>query len=189
MAFEETLTDFGNALVASAAALAILAWLWGRLGWVSGLVFLICFAGVVGSVVGLKLIAYDLRPPVGETSMFGLSQGAPSGHTALAVIVYGGLAAILAVVDRRPRAWAAAVLCVAVIGAVAVTRVTLARHTIGDVIAGLIVAGLGVGVFARALSVQTRDRQAGAMALFAAVAVVTVLLVVSGFRFNTLALL
>jgi membrane-associated phospholipid phosphatase len=189
MGLEEHLSDFGNALVASAAALVILAWLWGRLGWVSGLVFLICFLGVIGAVVGLKLIAYDLRPPVGETSMFALSQGAPSGHTALATIVYGGLAAILIVVDRRPRAWIAAIACLAVIVAVAVTRVTLARHTAGDVIAGLLVAGIGVGIFTRALKVQTRDRSTGAMGLFAAVSAVTILLLVSGLRFNTLALL
>jgi len=189
MGLEEHLSDFGNAVVALAAALVILAWLWGRLGWVPGLAFLICFLGVIGSVVGLKLIAYDLRPPVNETSMFSLSQGAPSGHTALAVMVYGGLATILAVVDRRPRAWAAAVLCAAVIAAVAITRVTLDRHTVGDVIAGLIVAGIGVGVFARALAVLTRDRSVAAMALFTAVAGVTVVLLVSGLRFNTLGLL
>jgi membrane-associated phospholipid phosphatase len=189
MALQETLSDFGNAVVASAAALVILAWLWGRLGWVAGLVFLICFASVIGSVVGLKLIAYDLRPPVGETPILGLSQGAPSGHTALATIVYGSLAAVLATVDRRPRAWAAAVLCVTVIVAVAVTRVTLARHTIGDVIAGLLLAGVGVGVFARALLVQTRDRPVNAMAVFAATSAAAVLVLASGFRFNALALL
>jgi len=189
MGLEETLSDFGNALVAPAAALAILAWLWGRLGWVSGLVFLICFLGVVGGVVGLKLIAYGLRPPVDETAVFGLSQGAPSGHTALAVIVYGSLAAILTLVDRRPRAWAAAGLCIAVITTVAITRVTLNRHTVGDVIAGFAVAGVGVGVFARALAVQMRDRSANAMALFTAVMSLTVLLLAAGLRFNTLALL
>ena len=138
-------------------------------------------------MVCLKFIAYSLLPPVTETSIFGLSQGAPSGHTAFATIVYGGLAAILAVVDRRPRAWAAAVLCLAVITTVAVTRVTLDHHTAGDVIAGLAVAGIGVGVFARALSVQVRDRPAGAMALFVGVSLLTVLLLVSGLRFNTLA--
>jgi undecaprenyl-diphosphatase len=189
MGLEETLSDFGNALVACAAALAILVWLWGRLGWVSGLVFLSCFLGVVSGVVGLKFIAYGLRPPVEETSLFSLSQGAPSGHTALATIVYGSLAAILAVVDRRPRAWAAAGLCAAVIAAVAITRVTLDRHTAGDVIAGFVVAAVGVGVFARAIAVQMRDRTANAMVLFAAVMTLTVLLVVSGLRFNTLALL
>jgi len=189
MGLQEALSDFGNALVAGAAALVILAWLWGRLGWVSGLVFLICFLGVIGSVVGLKFMAYGLRPPVDETSIFGLSQGAPSGHTALATIVYGGLAAILAVVDRRPRAWAAAGFCAAVIAAVAVTRVTLDRHTAGDVIAGFVVAGVGVGVFARAMAVQMRDRSAGAMAPFAAVLTLTVLLLMSGLRFNAPALL
>jgi len=189
MDLQEHLSDFGNALVASAAALVILAWLGSRLGWVASLAFLICFLGVIGAVVGLKFIAFDLRPPVGETNILGLSEGAPSGHTAFATIVYGALAAILVVVDRRPRAWAAAALCLAVIAAVAITRVTLDRHTIGDVVAGLIVAGVGVGAFASALQNLARDRSVSAMAPFILVAVVTGALLASGIRFNTLALL
>jgi len=189
MGWQELLTDFGNTLVASAAALIILAWLWGRLGWVSGLAFLVCFVGVIGAVAGLKFMAYDLRPPVGETSILGLSQGAPSGHTAVAAIVYGCLAAILVIADRRPPAWIAGLLCVVVVVAVAITRVTLIRHTIGDVIAGLLVASVGVGVFARALAVQLRGRRVGAITPFVIVAVVTGALLLSGWRLNTLALL
>ena len=189
MGAQETLSDFGNALVATAAALAVMAWLWTRLGWVSALVFLVCFLGVVGGVIGLKALAFGLRAPVNETSIFGLSQGAPSGHAALAAMVYGSLAVILTLVDRRPRAWAAAGLCAAVIVAVAITRITLSRHTAGDVIAGVGVAGVGVGIFARAVSVRMRDKSANAMVLFATVSILTVLLLMSGVRFNTLALL
>jgi len=187
MALQEEISDFGNALVASAGALIILAWLWTRLSWVAALAFLVCFLGVIGSVAGLKLIAFDLRAPVGETSILGLSQGAPSGHTAFAAIVYGSLALILWALDRRPRAMAAAVLCLAVVAAVAITRVTLARHTIGDVIAGLIVAGIGVGLFAKALTSLAGDRSISAMAPFGAVAVVTVALLASGLRFTAMA--
>jgi membrane-associated phospholipid phosphatase len=189
MNWQELLSDFGNALVASAAALIILAWLWRRLGWVAGLVFLVCLAGMVGSVIGLKFMAYDLRPPVGETSILSLSQGAPSGHTAFATFVYGGMAAILATADRRPGAWIAGLLCIAVVAAVAITRVTLTRHTIGDVLAGLAVGGIGVGLFARALVVQLQGRRLRAIAPFVAVMVVTVTLLASGLRLNTLALL
>jgi len=189
MELQEHLTDFGNALVASAAALVMLTWLWSRLGWVSALAFLICLLGVIGSVVGLKLIAYDLLPPVNQTSILALSEGAPSGHTAFATIVYGSLAAILAVVDGRRRAWVAATVCVGVILAVAVTRVTLDRHTAGDVVAGLLVAGIGVGVFARALALQVKDRPLGAMGVFLTMAVVTVGLLAAGVRFTALAFL
>ncbi len=189
MGLQEHLTDFGNALVASAAAVVMLAWLWSRLSWVSALAFLICLLGVLGSVVCLKLIAYDILPPVDQTSILALSEGAPSGHTAFATIVYGSLAAILAVADRRRRAWAAAIVCLGVILAVAVTRVTLDRHTAGDVVAGFLVAGIGAGVFARALASQVKDRSRGAVGLFAAVAVVTIGLLITGFRFNALAFL
>ena len=183
------LSDFGNALVAGAAALIIFGWLWARLGWVAGVVFLICFLGVIGSVVGLKFIAYSLRPPVDDTPLFALSEGAPSGHTALATITYGSLAAILAVLDRRPMAWLAAAVCAAVIAAVAITRVTLNMHTAGDVIAGFAVSAIGVGVFARALAAQARGPSIRSVMLFSAVAVVTLALLVGGFRLNTLTLL
>jgi len=144
---------------------------------------------VLGSEVGLKFIAYGLlRPPVGETSMLSLSQGAPSGHAAFATIVYGSLAAVLVVLDGRPVARLAAVLCAAVIAIVAVTRVTLIMHTAGDVIAGFAVGGIGVFVFARALKEQLQGRQIGALSLFAAVGGVAVLLLVSGGRFETMAL-
>jgi undecaprenyl-diphosphatase len=175
--------------VASAAALVILAWLWMRVGSVAALVFAICFLGVGGSVVGLKFIAFDLRPPVADTSILSLSEGAPSGHTALAMMVYGALATILAAADRRRRAWLGVLICLGVIAAVAVTRVTLGKHTLGDVLAGLIVAGVGVGVFGRALITQARDRSPPATGLFVTVAVVTILLLVSGLRLNALAML
>ena len=189
MHLQSFLSDFGNALVAGVAALIIFGWLCGRLGWVAAMVFAICLLGVIGSVVGLKFIAYGLRPPVDDASLFALSEGAPSGHTALATITYGSLAAILAVVDRRPVAWLAAAACAAIIAAVAITRVTLAMHTAGDVIAGFAVSAIGVGVFARALSVQTPTQPTRAVLLFSAVAVATLVLLAGGFRLNTLTLL
>ena len=183
------LSDFGNALVAGLAALIMFGWLWGRTGWVAALVFAICFLGVIGSVVGLKFIAYSLRPPVEDAALFALSEGAPSGHTALATITYGGLAAILAVLDRRPAAWLAVGACATVIAAVAITRVTLVMHTAGDVIAGFAVGAIGVGVFARALARQPREAPIRALLLFSAVAGTSLVLLVGGFRLNTLTLL
>ena len=186
----EYLSDFGDTLVAGTAALIIFAWLWARHGWVVSLMFLICLAGVLGSVVGLKFIAYGLlRPPVGDTSLLSLSQGAPSGHVAFATVVYGSLAAILVVLDGRLAARLAAAFCAAVIAIVAVTRVTLIMHTAGDVVAGFAVGALGVFVFARALREQLQGRRLGALSLFAVVGVVAVFLLASGGRFETMALL
>ena len=189
MGLQEHLTDLGNTFVASAAAVVLVGWLWVRLGWVSALAYLVCLLAVIGSVVGLKFIAYDLLPPVDRAPLFGLSEGAPSGHTAFATIVYGSLAVVLIAIDRRPRAWAAGAFCLAIIAAVAITRVTLDSHTVGDVVTGLMVAGIGVGVFARALTGLIPNRPVSAMAAFFAVVIVTGLLLASGVRFNTLAFL
>jgi membrane-associated phospholipid phosphatase len=183
----EYLSDFGDTLVAGTAALIIFAWLWARLGLAVSLMFLICFAGALGSVVGLKFIAYSLCPPLDQASLFAPSQGAPSGHVAFATIVYGSLAAILVVVDRRPVAWLAAAICAAVIATVAVTRVVLIMHTAGDVVAGFAVGAIGVVVFARVLREQVQSRQLGALSLFAIVGVAAALLLVSGSRFETMA--
>ncbi len=187
MSLQRCLSDFGDTMVAGTAAVIVLAWLWTRLGWVVASMFLICFAGVLGSVVGLKFIAYGLLPPVEGSPLLALSQGAPSGHTAFATIVYGGLAAVLVVVDRRRTAWVAAAACAAVIATVAITRVTLSMHTAGDVIAGFAVGVIGVAAFARVLGEQLQGRRLGALSLFALVGMAAVLLLVSGSRFETMA--
>jgi len=83
------------------------------------------------------------RPPVPKLDVFPPMQSFPSGHTAAAVALYGGIAVILAMhVQTRMQkvAWWAVLLIVPV--AVAVSRVYRGMHYPSDVIASFIV-GLG----------------------------------------------
>ncbi len=113
-------------LVAATGLVLLLAGWWrGALAW-----FL-----AVPATLGVVLVAkmstmacQDLLPPIGLLS--------PSGHTASAAIVYGG---VLALVLRGPLA--AALSAAAAGAAVGFTRLALDVHTTADVIAG---AAIGI---------------------------------------------
>jgi membrane-associated phospholipid phosphatase len=185
MGAELYLTDLGNAFVASVVAAVVMAWLWGRLGWLMGLVFAICFGGVWLSVLGLKLISHDLAPPVRNAAVFGLSQGAPSGHIALAATVFGCAAVIFLTLDRKLVGLAGASASLGALLTVAVTRVTLHTHTVGDVLAGLALAGIGVWIFERALRVRGVRRPVAVGGLLLAMTAAAMLALVSGVRVSS----
>jgi membrane-associated phospholipid phosphatase len=83
------------------------------------------------------------RPPVPKLDVFPPMQSFPSGHTAAAVALYGGIAVILAIHSRR-RAYAAAwwVMLLIIPVAVAISRVYRGMHYPSDAAASFI-GGLG----------------------------------------------
>ncbi len=136
------LTDFGDQAVvlplaaAIAVTLVLLGWWRGAIGW------LVAVPATLGIVLSLKIIVYAchaLLPHWGVNS--------PSGHTASATVVYGGLLALLG--ERSPGGTRtlrhllllalAAVLLALVFG---FTRVDLGAHTVPDVLVG---GAVGVG--------------------------------------------
>ena len=88
--------------------------------------------GVLGSVMLMKLVAAacgHLLP------MSGLHIRSPSGHTAAAAMVYGGLpATVLRPFSGRIR-WAV-ILALAAAAIIAVSRLILEVHTVTEVVAG-----------------------------------------------------
>ena len=130
-------TDLGDQAVILPLVLAIglvvlmAGWWRGAAAW---------FA-VVPATLGVVLISklstmacQNLMPPVGLLS--------PSGHTASAAVVYGGvLALVLGGARFRPLVPLACGLAVAVV--VGFTRVALDVHTLADVIAGGAIGTLG----------------------------------------------
>jgi membrane-associated phospholipid phosphatase len=122
-------TDFADQAVVlpvavmALACLVISGWRRGALAWV------VCIGATLGATLALKLLTMACGIP----GLAGLQS--PSGHSAGATAVYGGLAGLL-LRRRLPGvlvAGAAAALVAAVVGA---TRVGLGMHTLADVCAG-----------------------------------------------------
>jgi len=131
------LTDFADQAVALPLAATVLVVLLA-LGWRRGaLAWAGCVGGVLGLMLVLKLITFACiwrAPWMGITS--------PSGHTATAAVVYGGLLGLLV-----PRG-AGGTLVAAVAGGVfavvfGLTRLALEVHTVPDVIIGAVVGVAG----------------------------------------------
>lgn len=104
--------------------------------------FGIVTAGLV-VIVTLKEIVAMPRPPeemaaITPTDPYGF----PSGHAFSAMMTYGGLAAVFGWLRSLPRL----ALVMAFIGAVALSRVILGVHYLGDVIGGLIVGAVFLAV-------------------------------------------
>ncbi|MFB6131140.1 MAG: phosphatase PAP2 family protein [Salinigranum sp.] len=118
-------------------ALASLYWAWdGRRREVA---LVVSFAFVaLSATVALKTALALPRPPLSVRSIpVSDPYGFPSGHAVAATVVYGGL---VRSVDRlRDRRWA--LLAAALVALVALSRVVLGVHYLGDVLAGI---GLGV---------------------------------------------
>lgn len=114
---------------------------------------------VLGLVVGLKQLFGLPRPPADLALVAVGGFGLPSGHAAGAVVVYGSLAALYDVGDRRLRYAAAAVLA----GLVALSRVVIGVHYLADVLAGVV-----LGLVVLAVVVRVADRPAAPPALLVA---------------------
>jgi membrane-associated phospholipid phosphatase len=125
------LTNFADEAVilplvfAIGCTLAALGWRRGALAWV------VAVGATLGLMLLFKLLAFACGPPMLRS---------PSGHTAAAAVVLGGLAVVLGY-GRRPRA----VLLVAAFAAVliGVSRLVLSVHTAPEVVLAGIIGTLG----------------------------------------------
>lgn len=178
-------SDFGNFFVGGVTAGVVFAWMWSQLGRTLAVVFAVCFACGSAAVLGLKLVADAVAPPLHQASMLQFSTGAPSGHAAVATIVYGSIAATILSVDRRPAALLGVLACILMIGVVCVTRVTLNKHTIADVLAGFLLAGLDVAAFALALKRRPVGRPIPTTGLLLMATAAAALALASGVRLNS----
>jgi membrane-associated phospholipid phosphatase len=133
------LTDFADLAVAAPLALCVAAWL-ALFGWTRGtLLWLAAFAALMLTMLALKLAVLGCAPADSPLA-------SPSGHTASATFVYGGIA-ILAV---RPRLPAAALIALAFATLFGTSRVALHVHTLADVIVGGAAGATALLAFAHA---------------------------------------
>ncbi len=117
--------------------LLALRWRRGALAWGA------CVAGVLAVMLVLKLVALACGAHFAWTGVV-----SPSGHTATAAVVYGGLFALLAPPSRTGTLVAAAAGGLVALG-VGLTRLALHVHTPADVLVGAAVGVAGAVLMRR----------------------------------------
>jgi len=134
------LTDFGDSAVLLPLSAVVLVWLLSTrsapaaIWWVG---VLAVFGGVIG---GLKMLFFACPPAVDINS--------PSGHTGFSVLVYGGIAAIVAIQLRSVQARVAIMLATAVLMiGIAISRVILHMHSTSETVIGFLIGAAALGAF------------------------------------------
>lgn len=188
MSLSATVTSLGDLFVAGLVAAAVTVWIWKSVDGLTAVAFAFSFGGGLGISTALKLFTRDHFYEPYVSGPFELSSGAPSGHAALAGLLFGSLLAVFVLVGRGAARLAGAALCLAAIATVAVTRVTLHTHTIADVLAGLGVAIMGGALFASVLFGR-RSQPRETWSLLAIVIAVSLLALASGVRISSTQLL
>ena len=143
----ETFTFVGSAgtLVPVVAALVIGFWL--RREWSDGVMLIVAIGGAGLLMLGLKLHFRRVRPDVPWALVHEHSFSFPSGHSILAVVMYGVLTYLLWARVRQKR-WRTAIIVAALgfIACIGLSRVYLGVHYPTDVAAGYFVGLVWLGV-------------------------------------------
>lgn len=182
MSFAELATDQGDLLCATAVAGTVAVWAWLYLSRLAAWAFVLAYLTTIVTTTGLKLVALEVLPPLAGAAPMTLSQGAPSGHMALATVVYGTAALFCGKAGRDWRAVLGQILCVAVIACVGFTRVELRNHTIADVLAGLAMGGLALSFPAMVVRARPVEGKMLLGRLIATMALVNAMFLLSGIR-------
>jgi membrane-associated phospholipid phosphatase len=142
---------------AVAATLAAFGWRRGALVWLGAVI------GSIGLVVVLKLLFFSLYVYV----PFGIHLKSPSGHTAAAVVVYGGLFALIAGQRWAGRHGMALALGFGLLvgGLIGFTRLELHAHSKAEVLVGMAVGLGGIAMLMRQAGAPPRAVHIPALAV------------------------
>jgi membrane-associated phospholipid phosphatase len=143
-----TVTSAGTSMAQTYVAVAVtvvvallLRWRLGR--WHESLVLVTVMAGELLEFLAVSLTVHRHRPPVAELDVAPPTSSFPSGHTAAAVALYGGIAILLLWIYGRRRAvltGAVVLWCIPVV--VGLSRLYRGMHYPTDVLAGALTGGL-----------------------------------------------
>lgn len=143
------ITDFADQAVLLPVAVVLVAVLF-LTGWRRGaLVWGLAIVGVLGCMLVLKIVFLSC----GQL-LVGRELHSPSGHTASAAVIYGGLLAVVARRNSVRARWWWALLPLAVALAVGASRLAVGAHTWLEVITGGAVGVVGAA-FAGSIAGQT----------------------------------
>ncbi|MDB5100025.1 MAG: hypothetical protein JWM80_4446, partial [Cyanobacteria bacterium RYN_339] len=108
-------------------------------------------AGGAGLTAGIKHAFHEVRPALFHPLVQETGFSFPSGHATLSFCLFGFLAVWLVLeAPRKLISWVAALACVGLAGAIALSRVYLGVHWPSDVVAGMLVATTWVAAMAAA---------------------------------------
>lgn len=182
-------TSLGDLFGALAVAGVIVVWSWLNLNRLIAMALAICVGATFGLVTAIKFWTGRHLPQPDQVALWLPSAGAPSGHSAMAGVVYGCAAAIFVKCGRGSLATLGLLGCILAISLVSITRVTLHAHTIADVVAGLAVAAGFIALFAKVLDAQVQDHAPRIDALMISMLIVAVFAMVSRVRITSAGIL
>ena len=156
------LTDFGDSAILLPLSMVVLIWLLATRSVVAA-IWWVGVLAVFGAVVGgLKMLFFACPPAVDVRS--------PSGHTGFSLLVYGGIAAIIAI--QRRSAWSRTAIMLAALALVigiAISRVALHMHSSTETLIGFMIGAVAVAVFIFGYRRTATNRRLMAPLLFAVV--------------------
>lgn len=178
-------TDLGDLAVAAPAGLALSLWCAHRIDRATAGAYALSFLSAVVLTAALKVLSRDYGSPLELTGLFALSEGAPSGHAVLAVLVYGFAAWLFAARTGGAARWVGAAAALAALGVILVTRVTLRAHTAADVLAGLALATPFLLAVTQIAKVRAPQARAAGWPLLGLLVLICGLALFSGLRLSS----
>lgn len=169
-------SDFGDTAVTLPLAAILVLCLWRVESPASSAIALRTLGLCLGAVVVLKVTFITC----GRYWDAGLVS--PSGHAAISLTVYGMAAMLLAFWVSGGWGVALAVAAAVLVAAIAISRVLLRIHTVAEVVVGLLVGAVALGVFAANYRWHERPRLGGSNLLLLGLALVMPLAVLHGER-------
>ena len=153
------LTQLGDQRFLALATPAVALTLWFSRHHVSALLFAGSVVGGFGLSSLMKIAVARARPDLWVALVTETTYSFPSGHTVMATVFFGGLAAIVFHLSRNrlARFLAAAGAFVAAL-TVAVTRIYLGAHWTTDTIAGMLTGLIWVLVYSATTEAVTRAK-------------------------------
>jgi membrane-associated phospholipid phosphatase len=135
-----TLAQTETVIAVTAVLVLVLRWRLGR--WRESLFLIAVMAGELAVFLSVTAVVHQSRPPVARLDPAPSTSSYPSGHTAAAVALYGGIAVLaLWIYGRRPATVLASVLLGLVPFYVGFSRLYRGMHYPSDVLAGALLGG------------------------------------------------
>jgi membrane-associated phospholipid phosphatase len=169
---EHAITNLGDLASGGLVAVFVCVWAWMARARIAAAIMGAGFAFAVVLTAVLKTFAVQYAQPPWLSDLFAFSTGAPSGHSVVAVSVYGGAALLFWFLTEGVGRFLGPLYCLAVIVGVGVTRVTLQTHTIADVLGGFALAACVLSALFYVLTRLERQEVGNAGALLAGMVVI-----------------